>query len=64
MYNTGVRLWVRSYVIDVMRAYVIKCYVIRRASGAGGFMIDSIGMPYRGVVWCGRYDFSRYSVIR
>ncbi len=46
-----------------MRAYVIKCYVMRCASGTGIFMIDSIGMPDRGVVWCGRYDFSHYSVI-
>ena len=55
MYNTGVRIWVRRYVIDVIGGYVIKCYVIRRASGAGIFMIDSIGMPNRGVVWCSRY---------
>ena len=68
MYTTGVRIWVRRYVIDVMRAdvitYVIKCYVIRRASGAGVFMIDSIGMPNRGAVWCSRYSVIRYSVIR
>jgi hypothetical protein len=47
------------YVIDV-----IKGYIIRRASGTGIFMIDSIGMPNRGAVWCSRYSVIRYSVIR
>ena len=47
------------YVIDV-----IKGYIIRRASGAGIFMIDSIGMPNRGVVWCSRYRVIFYGVIR
>ena len=53
MYNTvRVRIWGKRYVIDAMRAYVIKCYVIRRASCTGIFMIDSIGMPNRGIIWC------------
>ena len=56
MYTTGLRIWVRRYVIDVTGAYVIKGYIIWRASGAGVFMIDSIGMPNRGVVWCSRYS--------